>query len=494
MPSQRTDRRGDRLFRALGGLRFRLIVVLSSVSLVALLVLGVALNQILNAYFAEQEGRRLSQAADSTSRGLEQVLNGASDASLLPEVREGTIIPQLAQLVADQLPGTVEVINPDGRAFARAVPAQIGDLQSDGLAADPLVPAQSRSFVVRLPVPEPPLTGPDGELRLTIRLSEPFTSRERTLESVRGALLAASAVALTVSVVVGMVAAQRVTTPLARLQRASTRLAQGELDERVRPAGIAEFDQLAERFNLMADRLRESLTMLSADRDRLREFVADVSHELRTPIAALRTFTELQKDGEMDEATRAEFLDRSEEQITRLEWLSTNLLDLSRIEAGIFPLDVQRGDLRDPLRATVEAHAAVAEERRIALSAEVPGSPVELAFDRQRIIQLLSNLVGNALKFTPSGGNVEVRLAEHAAGATIEVRDTGPGIPPDELPRIFERFYRGTNVGEARGAGSGLGLAIAKSIVEMHSGRIEVVSRPGEGTTFRVVLPAAQDQ
>ena len=126
----------------------------------------------------------------------------------------------------------------------------------------------------------------------------------------------------------------------------------------------------------MADRLSESVRLLEADRDRLREFVADVSHELRTPIAALRTFTELQRDGQVDEVQRREFLDRSTEQINRLEWMSTNLLDLSRIDAGIFPLDMRWGDLRDPVRAVVEAHAELAEQRGISLverGADQPG-------------------------------------------------------------------------------------------------------------------------
>ncbi|MFN2484134.1 MAG: sensor histidine kinase [Candidatus Limnocylindria bacterium] len=495
MPSPRTDAARRRLLRALAGLRFRLILLLSVVSLIALLVLGVALNQILNSYFEEQEGRRLAQAADSSAAFLTQILGVARPEMLgTRELREGSLIPRLTQLVADQTPATVEVSNPDGSVFAHAEPRNVAALRDQGLAGDPLVPAQARPFDVQLPAPEPALTGPDAVLRLTVELSEPFTSRMETLNGVRSALLAASVLALAVSFIVGVIAARRVTTPLERVQRASTRLAQGDLNERVRPSGIAEFDQLAERFNVMADRLRDSLTDTSADRDRLREFVADVSHELRTPIAALRTFTELQRDGEVDEGTRREFLDRSAEQISRLEWLSSNLLDLSRIEAGIFPLDVRPGDLRDPIRAAVEAHAAIAEERHISLSAEVPGAPVQLPFDRQRIVQLLTNLIGNALKFTPPGGVVDVRLMERPEGAILEVRDTGPGIPAEELPRIFERFYRGTNIGEARGAGSGLGLAIARSIVEMHGGTIEVESRVGAGTTFRVHLPAEQDQ
>jgi signal transduction histidine kinase len=233
--------------------------------------------------------------------------------------------------------------------------------------------------------------------------------------------------------------------------------------------------------------------MLEADRDRLREFVADVSHELRTPIAALRMYTELLREEDVDEATRAEFLDRSTQQIGRLEWLSTNLLDLSRIDAGIFPLDMREGDLRDPVQATVQALSEVAVARGVALDSQVPGEAVELRFDRERIIQLLTNLVGNALKFTPRGGAVSVTVRETDASVTIEIDDTGPGIPAEELPHVFERFYRGTNTGEARASGSGLGLAIVRSIVEMHGGEIEVASVIGEGTEFRITLPRVRE-
>ena len=169
--------------------------------------------------------------------------------------------------------------------------------------------------------------------------------------------------------------------------------------------------------------------------------------------------------------------------------MSTNLLDLSRIDAGIFPLDVHWGDLRDPVRAVVEAHAEQADARGISLAFEVPSEPVMLSFDRERIVQLLSNLVGNALKFTPRGGEVVAELVARPDEAIIEVRDSGPGIPEADLPLVFDRFFRGTNVGEARASGSGLGLAIARSIVEMHGGPIQVTSVIGEGATFIVRLP-----
>jgi signal transduction histidine kinase len=152
-------------------------------------------------------------------------------------------------------------------------------------------------------------------------------------------------------------------------------------------------------------------------------------------------------------------------------------------------MDVRSGDLREPVRAVVEAHAEQAGERGVSLMFEVPSAPVMLRFDRERIVQLLTNLVGNALKFTPRGGEVVVDLVDRPEEAMVEVRDSGPGIPESDLPLIFDRFFRGTNVGDARASGSGLGLAIARSIVEMHGGSIGVSSTLGEGATFTVRLP-----
>jgi two-component system sensor histidine kinase BaeS len=141
----------------------------------------------------------------------------------------------------------------------------------------------------------------------------------------------------------------------------------------------------------------------------------------------------------------------------------------------------------------VEAQAEIAEGRGISVVSRVPTSPVMLRFDRERILQLLGNLIGNALKFTPRGGEVVVELADAADAATLSVRDSGPGIPEAELPRVFDRFFRGTNVGEARASGSGLGLAIARSIVEMHGGAIEVASVAGSGSTFTIMLPRERE-
>jgi signal transduction histidine kinase len=472
-------------------LNVRLVLALTSVALVALLVSGVALSQILPGYFLEQATSQARTAALATGllleREADRVRNSTPELLTVRELRETQLFKAVAETAAKELAqGTVTIYNTDANrtvaAQASPDPDTAAALRATGLRPDPEVKPQEFSKAIEMPGLLPPLT-------VIIAITDPYTSRVTTLDQVRGTLFFTGLVALLASLIVGVPAAGRITAPLARLRRASSRLAQGQLDERAPRSDIVEIDDLARQFNVMADRLSESLRLLEADRDRLREFVADVSHELRTPIAALRAFTELQGDGEVDEPTRREFLDRSKEQISRLEWMSTNLLDLSRIDAGIFPLDIRPGDLRDPIRSVVEAHAELAEQRGVSLMSEVPQAPVMLPFDRERIVQLLTNLVGNGLKFTPRGGQVRVTLTDAPEGAVLEVRDSGPGILAAELPHVFERFFRGTNVGDARASGSGLGLAIARSIVDMHGGQIEVASAIGEGSAFMVRLP-----
>ncbi|HET6380649.1 MAG TPA: HAMP domain-containing sensor histidine kinase [candidate division Zixibacteria bacterium] len=494
MPSARTEPIASRPRASpspLQRLNVRLTLVLATIALLALLISGVALSQILPGYFIDQAQRRAQTAVLSTAVLVRNqiILHWRLNQTnvLVPELRNTVILQPAAQEAANRLAlGTVTITYGDGTLAARASPdaetrAQLLDA---GLQPDPEVVGLTYDDTIS---PEP---GSGVILSLRYQVDDVYTNRVQTQERVTGSLIGAGLAALLVSLLLGLLAARRLTGPLARLRRVTNQFADGALEARAPHFGVLEVDELGGQFNRMADRLSESLRMLEADRDRLREFIADVSHELRTPIAALRTFTELQRDGaDLSEEQRREFLDRSAEQISRLEWMSTNLLDLSRIDSGIFPLDMRWGDLRDPARNVVEAQAELAESRGISLAIGVPTSPVMLRFDRERIIQLLTNLVGNALKFTPRGGEVVVEVRDEPEAGIIEVRDSGPGIAPDELPHIFDRFYRGTNVGAARASGSGLGLAIARSIAEMHGGDIEVVSSLGEGATFTVRLP-----
>ena len=478
----RFDPRGPAAF--FQRLNIRLVLAIAFVTLVGLLTSGVAISQILPGFFLEQTEERMQTAAGATGISLRQEVDEAQVQGvnvLVPEVRDGRIGPRVAAEAARVFNATVTIVNAAGLTIGQGIPPDIAALEAQGLLRDSAVGRVRAIVDVRLP---------DQEITTyEVIISDPYSSRAETLEQIRGALIGAGLLALLASLVTGMVAARSLTVPISRLRGVAGRVAQGHLDERAVPSGVLEIDELGQQFNVMADRLSESLRLLEADRDRLREFVADVSHELRTPIAALRMYTELQRDGDVDEPTRGEFLESSIAQIGRLEWLSTNLLDLSRIDAGIYPLDIREGDIRDPIQAVVQALSEEAVRRGIALDSVVPADPVEMRFDRERIVQLMTNLIGNSLKFTPRGGAVSVRLDLREDAVAIEVSDTGHGIPADELPRIFERFYRGTNTGDARASGSGLGLAIVRSIVDMHGGEIDLVSRIGEGTEFRITLP-----
>jgi signal transduction histidine kinase len=330
---------------------------------------------------------------------------------------------------------------------------------------------------------------------MTVTLSNPWTSRANTLGAITVLLFVMASIAFLVAVLVAAFLAHRFTTPLTRLTEASRRLAEGDLASRVATdelsAGTLELQELSQQFNAMADRLEESVAIIRRDRDYSRDFAADVSHELRTPIAAMKLHVELlQGAAGQDEAARTEFLHSSAEQLDRLDWLAQNLLELSKLDSGLVHLDLRPEDVRGTIESAVEQQRAAAERKEITLATTVPDRPLRIHHDPPRVGQLVSNLVGNAVKFTPRGGQVRVVARQDAdGGARIEVVDTGVGIAAAELPLIFDRFYRGSEENEARSTGSGLGLAIVKSIVDMHHGSIAVESRAGEGSRFVVELP-----
>jgi signal transduction histidine kinase len=475
-----------------------LFVVALTLALVTVLVIN-----RLDDYFTTQQKVDLEQRSRSVATFVAGIAQGAArgqpvvgiDNRVHPAVLESIALPSTQSLIADILgQADVQVTfgrfvdNGEGRTFVAAADPPV----SLSLAALP-APGQTQerdvgwSHVYGAGDVFTPYA-------LDVTLANPYTFRATALANVTGLLAAVALFALALSVVVSAAMARRFTTPLRRLTEASRGLAEGDLGRRVPAnevrAGSSELAELAVQFNAMADRLQESVEIIRHDRDRSRDFLADVSHELRTPLAALRTFNELLTEGAADDpAARAEFLESSGQQIERLDWLAQNLLELSKLDSGLVLLDLRPDDLRAAVESSVEQASAAATRRGVALSLHLPDAPVRIRHDPQRIGQVVANLVANAIKFTPSGGSVTVDLVATNEGATIEVIDTGVGIEPAELPHIFERFYRGSRLNEARGSGSGLGLSIAHSIVDMHGGAIEVTSRVGDGTRFRVHLP-----
>ena len=223
-----------------------------------------------------------------------------------------------------------------------------------------------------------------------------------------------------------------------------------------------------------------------------REFVSNVSHELKTPLTSIRAYTETLLDGAIDDpAIRRQFLQRIEEQADRLHALIIDLLQLARIESGQEVYELAVVGLEEPVRACLEAHAAIAAAKNVDLRAEPPGREVRVRADVEGLQAIFSNLVDNAIKYTPAGGSVAVRWDAVDGQALIQVQDTGPGIAPKHQSRIFERFYRADKARSRQVGGTGLGLSIVKHLTQVFGGTVEVESEVGRGSTFSVRLPLA---
>jgi len=223
-----------------------------------------------------------------------------------------------------------------------------------------------------------------------------------------------------------------------------------------------------------------------------REFVANVSHELRTPLTAIKGYAETLRDGGLrDPETAAEFVRVIHRHAERLRALIEDLLDLAAVEQGEARIDLAPVALRDVATQAEAVARPAAAGKRHTLTLDVPGDLPRVLADRDRLGQVLINLLDNAVKFTPEGGRIEVSARPSSGRVVVSVKDNGVGIPPEDIGRIFERFYRVGRSRDRREGGTGLGLAIAKHLTQAMGGTIEVESRPGSGTTFRVSLPAA---
>jgi PAS domain S-box-containing protein len=238
---------------------------------------------------------------------------------------------------------------------------------------------------------------------------------------------------------------------------------------------------------------------LSEQNDELREldelktrFLATVSHELRSPLTSIVSYAELIRDENVLPATASRFLDIISRNAERITKLVGDLLLLSRIEAGMIPLELAPVSVAEVVAEAVQAAAPGAAQQGVALHGTAPGGPPVLA-DRARLVQVIDNLIANAVKFTDEGGQVRVTAAADGPGWRIDVEDCGIGIPPEEIGHLFERFFRASNATAAGRPGSGLGLSIVKEVAEMHGGRVEVTSTLGSGTTVHLFLPAQEN-
>ncbi len=316
---------------------------------------------------------------------------------------------------------------------------------------------------------------PVANTNTLLLVSAPLHEALSSVRFVRERLLIAGALALACALGVGYVGALLFARRLRRLETAAELIAAGQFDEPILDTGADEVGQLARTF----DRMRVRLAALDHAR---REFIANASHELRTPLFSLGGFLELMTEEELDEETRREFLQTMREQVDRLAKLATELLDLSRVDAGQLQVQREPVDLAEVAETVVDEFAVLARSGDHPVELETVDEAPVLG-DEQRIVQIGRILVENALVHTPPGTTVRVRTGD----GVLAVEDDGPGIPAEHVEQVFERFYRG---GGRLSSGSGLGLAIARELARAMDGSLEVESNPGR-TLFTLRLPVA---
>jgi signal transduction histidine kinase len=452
----------------LRGLRLRLalallVVVAGSLGVVYLIVVPSLESELVNAKLDQ-----LEEDAQTVSR------NYASQVGSEQEFAEGAAGLFQARVVVYSILQNQPFIFGDSNTTSSL------DVARDPLALKAIrtrriergsVDRRGRSFAeVAIPLEN------DG---VVILLSDSLNDPIASLNLIQRRLLIAGLLGLLFAVVVGYAAAAIHAARIGRLEKAAERIASGSFDEPVVDTGNDELGDLAKAFERMRVRLEK------LDRARS-EFIANASHELRTPLFSLGGFLELMADEELDEATRQEFLETMREQVDRLAKLATDLLDLSRLDAGRMRVEHEPVDLGEVARVVAAEFAALAERKQHAVDVGVDGHPVARA-DELRVLQVVRALLDNALTHTPEGTRVSLRAWAEREHAFLEVEDDGPGIAPEHVPHVFDRFYRAEG---SVASGSGLGLAIAREIVQMMDGTVVLDSKPGR-TVIRVVLGAA---
>ncbi len=452
--------------RWIHSLRFRLIL-----GFAAILALALSAVSAYTTFAAQREIERFAQQAEKARAGrVEQML-----AQAYAVRRDWRDVRPVVQQASDLYGRRITITDVQGNVVFDSHPF---------VRTDPRAPREGQP-----PIGLPIRTGGRTVGELTITPSDPQInpvepSISNLVAGVRRSLLLTGIAAGVGSILLIAFFSRQFLAPIGALSMAARRLGQGDLSQRAPVAGDSEVGELGRSFNSMAEALQQ------ADQQR-RSLMADVAHELRTPLSNIRGYLEAIKDDVVkpDPAT----IDILYQEVLHLTHLVEDLRLLALAEAGSLRLDKQMDDVLDVARRSVEAIRPRTEAKHITLALETPPVLPLASIDRQRIMQVLGNLLENALTHTPEGGRIVVAAALKGSVIQVAVKDTGPGIPAAEIERIFERFYR-LDPSRARATGgAGLGLTIARQLVEAHGGRIWAESGQGNGATFIFELPVAAD-
>jgi two-component system, OmpR family, sensor kinase len=435
-------------------------VLAGALGLVYLIVVPSLQNRLVDSRLAQ-----LRRASDGLAREL------PSDRFRWPDFLESAAESANARVVIYDYvgPPTALVVVGDSRGTRST------DVQGDRLAVRAASSGRpAGGEVIRRGSRYAEAVAPVPNTNTVLLVSAPLHEALSSVRFVRERLLIAGALALVCALGVGYVGAWLFARRLRRLETAAERIAAGQFDEPILDTASDEVGQLARTF----DRMRLRLAALDHAR---REFIANASHELRTPVFSLGGFLELLTEEDLEEETRLEFLQTMREQVDRLAKLATELLDLSRADAGQLQVEREPVELAEIAETVVDEFAVLARSGEHPVELDVADGAEALG-DEQRVLQVARILVENALVHTPPGTRVVVR----AARGVLQVEDDGPGIPAEHAEHVFERFYRG---GGRLSSGSGLGLAIGRELARAMEGTLELETAPGR-TVFTLRLPA----
>jgi signal transduction histidine kinase len=292
------------------------------------------------------------------------------------------------------------------------------------------------------------------------------------------------------AMVLGYFLSSTITDRIFILKDATEKLAGGDLQTRVPVKGQDEVAALAHTFNQMAGQL-EAADKKQRELERLRaDLIAWVGHDLQTPLASMRAILEALEDGVVDDPqTVKRYLGTAQRDVRSLSALIDDLFQMAQLDTGGLPIDRAESSLSDLISDTLESFSELALRQSVKLGGSVDLDVDPVMMDTQRIGRVLNNLIGNALRHTPAGGQVNVRAQRTASGVEVSVTDTGEGIRPEDIPHVFESFYRGEKSRSRSTGGAGLGLAISRGIVQAHGGEINVQSEAGRGSQFTFFLP-----
>ncbi|HEX2912648.1 MAG TPA: HAMP domain-containing sensor histidine kinase [Chloroflexia bacterium] len=292
-----------------------------------------------------------------------------------------------------------------------------------------------------------------------------------------------------IAIFFGLFLSEQLNRQVRQLTQGATEIARGKLETRVLPGGSYELAQLAQAFNQMAVQLETAFATQREMEQARKELVVAISHDLRTPLASLRLMTEAITDGVADEKQTALFLERMHGEVQYMTGLIEDLFELSQLDSGALKLTPERASLTDLISDTLESLKSQAGSKKQTLHGQIEGEIPEFSFDPRKIQRVLNNLLGNAIRYTPEKGIINLTARQQNGFVSVIISDNGEGISAADLEQIFEPFYRGERSRGRESGGAGLGLAIARGLVEAHGGHINAQSQEGKGSTFTFELP-----